>query len=302
MRRWMLACLVAFALPALCAPAAAPALDRGADGLLLIPPLARVVDAGAYLSGPDRTGLEAKLAAFEARQGSQVAIILVPSTKPEPIEDFAHRVGEAWKIGRAGVGDGLLIVVAVQDHRARIDVARSLEGALPDALTSRIIQNQLGPRFATKDYAGGLEDALDVLIAHLSAEGLPQGAGEGSRAVGRTRGGGGEDRLHALLPFLFGGAFVGVFLRRLFGALGALLAAGGAFGLAAVAFSSIGFGVLAGVGVLVFAFLGGPFFAASQMLGVRGGGFSGGFGGGGGGGFRSGGGGDFSGGGASGSW
>jgi uncharacterized protein len=296
--RWLLACLAALALPALCAPAA----DRGPDGLLRVPPLARVVDAGGYLSAADRAALDGKLAAFEARRGSQIAIVLVPSTQPEPIEDYAHRVGEAWKIGRAGTGDGLLIVVAVQDRRARIDVARSLEGAVPDALAGRVVQNQIAPRFAAKDYAGGLEDALDVLFAHISAEGLAPGPGDGALAAGRRRGD--EDgRLHPLLPLLFGGAAVGVFLRRLLGVLGALLAAGGAFALAAIVFSSIGLAALAGIGVLVFSLFGGPFFAASQMLGVRGGGYSGGFGGGGGGGgFRSGGGGDFSGGGASGSW
>jgi uncharacterized protein len=304
MRRWIARLAALLALAALSAPAPAADAGRGADGLLLVPPLARVSDPTAVLSAGNRSALESKLAAFEAKQGSQIAILLVPSTKPEPIEDFAHRVGDAWKIGRKGIGDGVLIVVAVQDRAARIDVARSLEGALPDVLAGRIIRANMAPHFANKDYAGGLNEALDVLFARIGAEGLAPGSGVNSGAEpardlapGSTRNA--DAKIQSLIPFLIGGIFVGSLLRRLLGALGAVLAAGGALAIVSYLFSSIVLGGIAGVVVLVLALFGSPLMMA-QVLGGRGG-FGGG-GGGGGGGFRSGGGGDFSGGGASGNW
>lgn len=301
MRRWFAswAALCAFALPL---AAAAQAL-RGADGLLAVPPLARVYDPERYLAPADRAMLENKLAAFEAAHGSQIAILLLASTKPEPIEDFAHRVGEAWKIGRRGVGDGVLIVVAIQDRAARIDVARRLEGAIPDAMAHRLIQEKMGPRFRAKDYAGGLAATLDALFALITAEGLPAGVGgDGPETGGAPSSAPGEDAIRTLLPFLIGGILFGVVLRRLLGMLGTLLAAAGAAALVAYLFSSL---VLAGVvGLLVFvlASFASPMMLATQVLGGRGGGFLPGGMGGGGGGFSSGGGGDFSGGGASGNW
>ncbi|MCS6944472.1 MAG: TPM domain-containing protein, partial [Sutterellaceae bacterium] len=121
--RWLAA--LAAGVIALAAWAADP---RGADGLLAVPPPARVTDTTGTLSAREREALEAKLSAFEAAPGSQIAIVMVGSTAPEPIADFAQRLGEAWKIGRAGVGDGLLIVVAKDDRRVWIAVARALEG------------------------------------------------------------------------------------------------------------------------------------------------------------------------------
>ena len=126
-----LAALLSVVCPLALAQADAP---RGADGLLAVPPLARVTDLAGALKAADKAALEQKLAAFESARGAQIAVVVVPSTQPEPIEDYAHRIGEAWKIGRRGIGDGLLIVVATQDRRARIAVARSLDGAVPDAV------------------------------------------------------------------------------------------------------------------------------------------------------------------------
>jgi len=301
MYRWAasLAVLCAFVLPASLA-ADAP---RGADGLLRVPPLARIYDPNGYLSPSDRTLLESKLAGFEAEHGAQIAIVLVASTQPEPIEDFAHRLGEAWKIGRRGIGDGVLIVVAVQDRAARIDVARGLEGAIPDVTARRLIREKMGPRFAAKDYAGGLTATLDALFALISAEGLPAGPGAGDRggAAGAPSTRGGEQIIGTLIPFILGGMFFGFVLRRLLGVPGALLAAGGAATIAAYLLSSVLLGGVVGLLVFVLASFGGPMLLATQVLGGRGGGFGpGGFGGGGG--FTSGGGGDFSGGGASGNW
>ncbi len=299
MRHWLLsfAALFALGVPALAGANA----DPGSDRLLPVPPLARVSDNSAVLSPGDRAALESKLAAFEAKQGSQIAILLVPSTKPEPIEDFAHRVGDTWKIGRKGIGDGVLVIVAIQDRTARIDVARSLEGAIPDVVASRIIAANMAPHFARKDYAGGLNEALDVLFARIGGEGLAPGPGGSDTGAVRNARDGSEvnadARIRALIPFIVGGLLVGALLRRLLGVLGAMLAAGGALAIVAYLFSSLLLGGVVAIVVFVLTVFGAPLMIATQVLGGRGGGL-----GGLGGGFRSGGGGDFSGGGASGNW
>lgn len=300
MRRWIAswAVLCALVLPG----AAAAYATRGADGLLVVPPLARVYDPEGYLTAADRAMLESKLAGFEAAHGSQIAILLVASTKPEPIEDFAHRVGEAWKIGRRGIGDGVLIVVAIQDRTVRIDVARRLEGAIPDAIAHRLIQEKMGPRFRAKDYAGGLTATLDAMFALIAAEGLPAGAGGSEPAGGAPLSAPGEETIRSLVPFFIGGMLLGAVLRRVLGVLGTLLAAGGIAAIVAYVFSSFVLAAVVGVLVFVLASFGGPMMAATQVLGGRGGGFFPGGIGRGGGGFSSGGGGDFSGGGASGNW
>jgi uncharacterized protein len=286
-------------------PAAAPDAPRGADGLLVVPPLARVTDLAGVLSAADRSALDAKLAGFESSHGAQIAVIVVPSTKPEPIEDFAHRVGDAWKIGRKGIGDGLLVVVATADRTARIDVARNLEGAIPDVTALRVIREQMAPHFVSRDYAGGLNAAADALFGLVTAENLPAPSNAPTPSgLPQQSVDAGEDVVGMLVPFVIGGVILGSLLRRLFGFPGALVAAGGAGALAGVMLTSLALGGLAALAVFVLAFFFGP-FAAAQVLGGRfgGGGFGGGgFGGGGGGGFRSGGGGDFSGGGASGNW
>ncbi len=299
MHRWIASWVALCAL--LLSLGAAAQAPRGADGLLAVPPLARVYDPEHYLATADRAALESKLAAFEAAHGSQIAILLVASTKPEPIEDFAHRVGEAWKIGRRGIGDGVLIVVAIQDRAARIDVARRLEGAIPDAAAYRLIREQMSPHFRAKDYAGGLIATLDAMFALITAEGLPAGAGGIEPAGGAPPSTPGEDAIRSLIPFLIGGMFFGAVLRRLLGVLGTTLAAGGVAAIVAYLFSSLVLAAVAGLLVFVLASFGGPMMAATQVLGGRGGGFlPGGMGRGGG--FSSGGGGDFSGGGASGNW
>jgi uncharacterized protein len=304
-RRWLAAAALTLLAGVLPAAQGAGRDATGADGLQPVPPLARVTDQAGALSAADRAALSDKLRSFEAPRGAQIAIVLLPSTRPEPLEDYAHRVGEAWKIGRKGTGDGMLIVVAVKDRAARIDVARSLEGAVPDAAAARIVHNNLAPHFATKDYAGGLNEALDVIFTRIAAEGLAPGPGaavEGAPPPGREDGNL-DQRLQSLLPLLVGGLVVAGLLRRLFGVLGAMIAAGGALAVVAYVSSSLVIGLLAGLVVFVLTLIGAPMLIATQVLGGRGGFGGGGFGGGGGGGgFRSGGGGDFSGGGASGSW
>ncbi|MFN3564785.1 MAG: TPM domain-containing protein [Burkholderiaceae bacterium] len=290
-----LALVAAFAVAAIAHAALPP---RGADGLLAVPPPARVTDYAGVLSPQQKRALDDKLAAFEMAHGAQIAVLIVPSTQPEPIEDFAHRVGEAWKIGRAGIGDGVLVIVAKDDRRLRIDVARSLEGALPDVTARRIGREIMGPYFQRGDYAGGLSAGLDEIFRRIESEGLP--APREPPATGAD-----ADLLALLMPFVIGGFVVGVILRRIFGIPGSLLAAGGSGFAAAKVLASGALGALAGLAVFVLT-VGGGSRAARVLGGRRGGVFiPGGWSGGGwsgGGGWTSGGGGDFSGGGATSDW
>lgn len=291
--------------------AAAAAVPPGAgvagpDGLLPVPPLARVVDQAGVLTSAGRSALEGRLAGFEAESGAQVAILIVPSTGIEPIEDFANRVGSAWKIGRKDAGDGLLLVVATQDRHARIEVARALEGAIPDVLASHVIQRQMAPRFRNGDYVGGLNAALDELLPRIQQERLGGPTGRRTPGSGQAPSG-----LRLLLPLVAGAVIFGSALRRRLGPGGALLAGLGAGAVAAWLLTSVILGAIAAVLVFALAMalgaaartghvIGGP--GGIYFPGGWGGGSGGGWGGSGGGGFSSGGGGDFSGGGASGDW
>jgi len=272
-----------------------------AQPLLEVPALkTRVTDLTASLGQVERNALEAKLAAFEQAHGSQIAVLLVASTLPEPIEDFAHRVGEAWKIGRKGVGDGLIIIVAKSDKRVRIDVARALEGAIPDLAAKRVIRESMSPRFAQGDFAGGLNAGVSQLIGLIEGEKLPP------PATGPVSGGATDNNdLEGWLMMGFIAVIVGgSILKALFGrAGGSFLGAGGAGIIAWLVAGSLWVALAIGVVALLF------LLVMGGGRGGRGGGFGPPFGGGGGGsggsswgGFSSGGGGDFSGGGASGGW
>ncbi len=301
MRRWILAWLTALVSLLMLSAAtgrAAPVDPLGPDGLLRVPALARIVDQPGVLAPPQREALDARLARFESGHGAQVAIVIVGSTGSEPIEDFANRVGSAWKIGRHGIGDGLLLVVATQDRHARIEVARTLEGAIPDAIARRVIQQKMGPHFKAGDYAGGLSAALDDLLPRIELEPLGDAAAQPAPAA-TPRGVG----LHTLLPLLFVAAWFGSILRRSIGAGGALVAGAGAGALATL-LVPIALGAAIGLGVFLLAMLLGSTGRYGHAVGgiYFPGSWGGGSGGGGGGGFSSGGGGDFSGGGASGNW
>lgn len=282
---------------------------RGPDGLLIVPPAAQITDLAGVLTPADRQLLKSKLDAVQTAHGAQIVVLTVPSTKPEPIEDFANRVGTTWKVGRRGVGDGVLVIAAIDDRRARIDVARALEGAIPDVTARRIIREAMAPRFQQQDYAGGLVAVVDLLAKQIEGEGLPTPAGVPQGKVNA-----GEDVIGLLIPFVIGGVIFGAVLRRIFGVPGALVAGGGSGALAGTLLQSMALGGLAGVLVFVFA-LGAGSRSARALGGRRrggggfggpiiipGGGWGGGSSGGGGGGWSSGGGGDFSGGGASGDW
>jgi uncharacterized protein len=282
-----------------------------AQGVLPVPVLTdRLIDQTGTLTPPQRTALVTKLEAIEREHGSQVVVLMLPSTAPEDIAAYAQRVGDAWKIGRREVGDGLLIVVAKDDRRVNLQVAKALEGAVPDLAARQIIDSAIRPAFRANDYAGGLNQALDAIKARIAAEKLPPAAAQEPGWSGPPDSGRGWS-LESLGIFLFVVVpLVGMVLNAIFGRkLGSLLTAGGVGGVAGWLSASVVLGVVAGLAALLIV---GVFGLGSRLRGAttRGGGFDvgpgwgGGWsgGGGGGGGFSSGGGGDFGGGGASGDW
>jgi uncharacterized protein len=271
--------------------------------------VAHVIDATGTLESSQKAALEAKLAALEAAKGSQVVVLMLPTTAPEDIASYANRVGNTWKIGRKGVGDGMLLLVAKDDRKVRIEVAKTLEGAIPDLAAKQIIDQALTPRFKVGDYAGGLDAAVDQLAARIKGEPLPPVNPVTASYGGSGNSGGDGFQLWDLAIFLFVAApMVSGFIKRIFGRkLGALLTGAGIGALALLVTSSLVLAIIAAFIALLFAL-----FVNLPTGGTRGGGSggwsagsgSGGWssGGGGGGDFSSGGGGDFGGGGASGDW
>jgi uncharacterized protein len=275
-----------------------------------VPPLSgRVVDQTGTLTAAQAEGLTRKLAAFEAEAGPQIVVLMVATTQPEDIATYAQRIGDAWKIGRREVGDGLLIVVAKNDRRVNIQTAKALEGAVPDLAARQIIDSAIRPAFRADDYAGGLNAAIDQLISRIKGEALPAPA---RKPPSQGPFGGLQPMELLIFAFIALPVVAGV-TRRIFGRGLGSLASGGATGFVAwLVTSSL---LVAGIGAFI-GLLFGLFAGASNVLrssgrhggGFGGGGFGGGgFGGGGwsgggGGGFSSGGGGDFGGGGASGDW
>lgn len=280
----------------------------GAQPLQAVPPLtARVTDQTATLSAAQRQQLEDKLAAFETSQGSQVLILLVSSTQPEDIAAYANRVFNTWKPGRAGIGDGLLIVVATQDRKVRIEVARALEGAIPDLAAKQVIDSALTPRFRQGDFAGGLDLAIDQLSALIRGEALPVPT-PSARADDTVQWMDLGVLLFILLPV------VSSLARRILGRKLGTLATGGAAGVFTFLFTaSLAIALVAGLLAMLLTFVAGTSLGSALLSSGRarhrGGAWPGsdgpgGWGGGGfgGGGFSSGGGGDGAGGGASGGW
>src|ERR1700684_1020198 len=136
-----------------------------------VPPLSgRVVDQTGTLSGGDIDALTQKLRDFEARKGSQIAVLIVPTTAPETIEQYSIRVAEAWKIGRKKIDDGAILLVAKNDHKLRIEVGYGLEGALTDVTSQRIIDQIITPKFRNGDFAGGISDGVDRIMAGVDGE------------------------------------------------------------------------------------------------------------------------------------
>lgn len=277
-----------------------------AQGVLPVPALtARVIDTTGTLDAIQLKGLDDKLAAFEKEKGTQIAFLLVPTTQPEDIASYANRVANDWKIGRKGVGDGVLLVVAKNDRKVRIEVAKTLEGAVPDLAARQIIDSAITPNFRKDDYAAGLQAGADQLIARIKGEALP--APPAAKPQGSSGSGPGFDWMDLAIFLFFAVPIGGAILRRILGSkLGALAMGGGVGAIAMALTSSIVVAAFAGFAALIYTLLstGLPSLGAGRRgvgggWGSGGGGFSGG---GGGGGFSSGGGGDFGGGGASGDW
>jgi uncharacterized protein len=265
-----------------------------------VPPLkSRVTDLTGTLKPEQLSSLEQLLQSFEARKGSQIAVLMISTTAPEAIEQYALRVAEQWKIGRAKIDDGAILVVAKNDRAVRIEVWYGLEGALNDATANRIIREAIVPRFREGDFYGGIHAGVDRMMRVIDGEPLP--APE-RREAPQVDGG-----VLQLLPVLLILALVvGGVLRRLFGRFFGSLATGGAVGaLAWLLVGTLAIGILAGLLTFFFTLVGGggggrryyggfpPGMGGYRGGGWGGGGFGGGFGGGGG---------TFGGGGASGRW
>ena len=264
---------------------------------------ARVTDLTGTLTAAQQSALEDKLAAFEARKGAQIAVLILPTTEPEDIAQFGIRLAESWKIGRKASDDGVILIVAKGDRTMRIEAGQGLEGALTDATSNRIINDTIAPLFKQGDFNAGINAGLDQMIRVIDGEPLPA-PDQSWKHEQQDRGG--------PFPMLLMGIFAaGVFLRAIIGR-GLAALGSGALGAAVIWFatSSLAFAGVAFVGLfLVVLLMGGGI--GRRVSGRGGGGWSsggfggglggGGFGGGGGGGFRGGGGG-FSGGGASGRW
>jgi uncharacterized protein len=253
---------------------------------------AHVTDLTATLSADERGRLEAKLATVERERGAQIALLLVPTVQPEAIEQYALRVAEAWRLGRKGVDDGVLLLVAKEDRKLRIEVAYGLEGALNDATAKRIVSEIIAPRFKQGEFYGGIDAGLDAMIRVVGGEALPPPkSGQHGKRSGNN--------FDTLIFFGFVLVFVvGGVLRAIFGRF---LAAGIIAVFAAVAASLIFSSLLFAIVIALVAFIASLFAGATGGGWPMGGGSWGGGGGGGGGGF-SGGGGSFGGGGASGGW
>ena len=258
-----------------------------------VPPLnAQVVDTTGTLNRQQQSELIQKLQAFEATKGSQIAVLLVQTTQPETIEQYALRVAESWKIGRKNVDDGAILVVALQDRALRIEVGYGLEGALTDLTSKRIIEETIVPQFRQGDFAGGVAAGVDQMIKVIDGEALPEPVS--------TRTTNSSSTIEDIAPLLFMGTlFIGGFLRKALGRLPAALATGGLVFVVAWLFAgAVVFAFLAAVAAALLTLFGnsaGGIGGIRGGVGRRGGGF------GGGGGF-SGGGGGFGGGGASGRW
>jgi uncharacterized protein len=268
-------------------------ITASAADLQAIPALSSpVTDVTNTLSLAEQQALAQKLNTFAQEKGSQIAVLIVPTTQPEDIAQYSLRVAEAWQIGRDKEDDGVIILLAKNDRKMRIEVGYGLEGAIPDAIAKRIVSDVMAPYFRQGDFAGGLNAAVDQLIALISGEALSAPAKKQA----------GASSFFDYLPILmFGAIFSGVVLRVIFGKFFGSALNGGALGLLVW--------VLGGALLTVILVVVAAFIFTLAMGGGRGAGYGypGGVGGYGGGGFGggdvfSGGGGDFGGGGASGDW
>jgi uncharacterized protein len=291
MRRIVLA--GCFALAGLCAVVPAPAR---AD--VAVPPLkARVTDLTGTLNSQQQAELESRIAAYEKRRGSQIAVLMLPTTKPEEIEQYSIRVAEAWKIGRKGVDDGLILVVAKADRRLRIEVGYGLEGAIPDSVAKRVIDERITPRFRDGDFYGGVRDGVDQLIRLAEGEKLPPPSAAASREQSSP-----SSLFEFIAPAIFFAVIAGTFLKAMLGRVPGSLATGAGLGL--IAWLMFGLGIAAAVALIGFilTFANTGMGRAGGWSSGSGGSWSGGSSGGSSSSWGGGGGGGFGGGGSSGRW
>ncbi len=265
-----------------------------ASAQVAVPPLAaRVTDLTGTLDAAQKQQLESRLAQFEAKKGAQIAVLLLPTTEPEVIEQYGIRVADTWKLGRTGIDDGALLLIAKDDRALRIEVGYGLEGVLPDAIAKRIIAETITPLFKRGDYYGGIAAGIEQMIAVIEGEPLPP-VRDRSAATGNYQNYESLLFVGFMLVMVVGGV-----LRAVFGRLPAAAVIGLATAILAwfIVAPMLIAGLVGGIAFL-FTLLGG---GRSPLGGGRVGG--GGFGGGGfGGGGFGGGGGGFGGGGASGRW
>jgi uncharacterized protein len=258
------------------------------DSLIAVPPLTSpVTDLSATLSAEQQATLNDTLRAFEERKGSQVAVLVVPTTGPEPIEQYAIRVAEQWKLGRKKVDDGAILVVAKDDRAVRIEVGYGLEGVLNDATAKRIIEDVIVPRFSRNDFNGGIVAGVDSIMKVIDGEPLPPSD--------RTRSAPDGAGLTQVMPLvLVGVVVIGGILRALLGRVAGAAVTGGLMGVAAwLVVGAAAIGLVVGIFAFLFTLVGGARIAGLYMGQGRGRSSGGGWGGRGGG---------FGGGGASGRW
>lgn len=260
-----------------------------ANAEVSVPPLTgHVIDQTSTLTTNQQQVLEQTLQAFEVRKGSQVAVLIVPTTNPEAIEQYTIRVAEKWKLGRKKVDDGVILVVAKDDRALRIEVGYGLEGALNDATSKRIISETITPRFKQGDFYGGINAGISQIIQVIDGEALPEPSTNNSyNSVG----------IQQYFPVIFILALViGRVLRSVLGRFPGAIVTGGVIAFLAWFFAGVlSVALIAGVVALLFTLLSSSTTGGRLLGGLGGGrgGFGGGFGGGGGG---------FGGGGASGRW
>ena len=264
----------------------------------------RVTDLAGTLTATQRDALEAKLADFEKRRGSQVAVLIVPTLGDETIEEFTGRVTDAWALGRKGVDDGVLFAIAMKERRMRIHTGRGVQGTLTDALSKRIVADVVGPRFRNGDFPGGIDAGVDAIMKAVEGENLPLPKEPAPRGKVDTVSSFGDLAMMAL----FAVPILGMVLRSMFGRFFGATLTSGLTGIGAwLLLGSLAIGVVAAVFAFLFTLMTGSGIGRSVGRGGWGGGYipTGGWGGGswgGGGGGFGGGGGGFDGGGASGSW
>jgi uncharacterized protein len=245
----------------------------------------RVTDLTGTLNAEQVNSLENKLAAFEAQKGSQIAVLIVPTTQPKDIAEFGIEVADLWQIGRKGVDDGVILIVAKDDRKMRLEVGYGLEGVIPDAVAKRVIAETITPRFQAGDFSGGIDAGVTQLMKLIEGEALPTPSENSGENLGEG----------TFMSVLIGGLIAGFALSVIMGRVMGGMLAGLGSGMAASLLMGVAFSAALFVGLMVF------FIVGVRSTGGRGWSSGGGFGGGGGGSWG-GGGGRFGGGGASGSW